>query len=121
MIGISIDAVNDEYFVACLDIGHAEMKGSNTSAPEMIRALGKRLKALHIHDNDKLHDSHQIPFSMNIDFVAVVQALKEIGYDGYLTLEASRYLGCFSKEDVHKGVKDLYNSARRLADMFEEK
>lgn len=116
-----LDAVNDYHFVACLDIGHAEMKGSKTNAPEMIRALGKRLKALHIHDNDKLHDSHQIPFSMNVDFVAVVDALKEIGYDGYFTLEASSYLESFKKEDVEKGVNDLYNSAKRLADMFEEK
>ena len=116
-----LDAVNDDHFVACLDIGHAEMKGSKTNAPEMIRALGKRLKALHIHDNDKLHDSHQIPFSMNVDFVAVVDALKEIRYDGYFTLEASSYLESFKKEDVEKGVNDLYNSAKRLADMFEEK
>ena len=75
-----IDEVNDEYFVACLDIGHAEMKGSQTSAVQMIKALGNRLQSLHIHDNDKLHDSHQIPFSMDIDFVSVVSALKEIKY-----------------------------------------
>jgi sugar phosphate isomerase/epimerase len=113
-----LDAVNDDYFVACLDIGHAEMKGSDTSAPEMIRALGKRLKALHIHDNDKLHDSHQIPFSMNIDFVAVAQALKDIGYDGYLTLEASSYAEECDSSQIESRVKDLYNSVKRLYDMF---
>lgn len=115
-----LDAVNDEYFVACLDIGHAEMKGSKTSAAEMIKALGKRLAALHIHDNDKRHDDHQIPFSMNIDFVPIVKALKDIGYDGYFTLEASSYLENFSKDKVFEGVKSLYNSAKKLADMFEE-
>ena len=115
-----LDAVNDDYFVACLDIGHAEMKGSDTTAPEMIKALGNRLKALHIHDNDKLHDSHQIPFSMNIDFVAVVNALKEINYDGYFTLEASSYLENFPKEKASAGVKDLYNAAEKLRIMFEE-
>lgn len=115
-----LDAVNDDYFVACLDIGHAEMKGSDTTAPEMIKALGNRLKALHIHDNDKLHDSHQIPFSMNIDFTAVVNALKEINYDGYFTLEASHYLEDIPKEKVEAGVINLYSSARKLADMFEE-
>ena len=115
-----LDAVNDDFLVACLDIGHAEMKGSKTTAEEMIRKLGSRLKALHIHDNDKLHDSHQIPFSMKIDFGAVAKALKEIGYDGYLTLEASSYLEKFSKEDVLSGVKDLYNSVKKLSDMIEE-
>lgn len=115
-----LDAVNDESFVACLDIGHAEMKGSKTSAEKMVRALGSRLKALHIHDNDKIHDDHQIPFSMNIDFIPIVKALKEIGYDGYFTLEASSYLEKFNKDNVFEGVVNLKNSARRLADMFEE-
>jgi sugar phosphate isomerase/epimerase len=116
-----LDAVNDDYLVACLDIGHAEMKGSDTTAVEMIKALGNRLKALHIHDNDKLHDSHEIPFSMNIDFVPVVNALKEIEYDGYFTLEASYHLEKLPKEDVLQGINNLYKSARKLADMFEEK
>lgn len=114
-----LDAVNDDFLVACLDIGHAEMKGSKTTAYEMIKALGPRLKALHIHDNDKLHDSHQIPFSMDIDFSAVVKALKEIGYDGYLTLEASSYLEKTPLEKLESGVKDLYNSVKKLSDMFE--
>lgn len=114
-----LDAVNDDFLVACLDIGHAEMKGSKTTAAEMIKALGPRLKALHIHDNDKHHDSHQIPFSMDIDFPAVVKALKEIGYDGYLTLEASCYLEKTPVEKLESGVKDLYNSVKKLSDMFE--
>ena len=114
-----LDAVDDDFLVACLDIGHAEMKGSKTTAEEMIRKLGSRLKALHIHDNDKLHDSHQIPFSMKIDFEFVAKALKEIGYDGYLTLEASSYLEKFSKEDVPSGVKDLYNAVKKIGDMME--
>ena len=115
-----LDAVNDDFFVACLDIGHAEMKGSKTNAVEMITGLGKRLAALHIHDNDKWHDDHQIPFSMKIDFVPIVKALKEIGYDGYFTLEASRYLKNFSEYKLFEGVESLYNSAKRLADMFDK-
>ena len=75
-----LDAVNDDFFVACLDIGHAEMRGSGSGAANMIYALGDRLQALHLHDNDKWHDSHQIPFSMDIDFMPIVKALKDIGY-----------------------------------------
>ena len=114
-----LDAVNDDYLVACLDIGHAEMLGSDTNAPEMIRALGDRLAALHIHDNDKLHDSHQIPFSMQIDFAAVVKALKEIGYSGYFTLEADSYLNEYTTENVFDGVCKMADAAKRLARMYE--
>ena len=115
-----LDAVNDDYFVACLDIGHAEMKGLDTNAVEMIKALGPRLQALHIHDNDKLNDLHQIPFSMNIDFYEIVKALKNIGYEGYFTLEADSYLVPFTKENFFEGTKNLAAAARRLADMYEK-
>ena len=114
-----LDAVNDDYFVACLDIGHAEMVGSGDGAPQMIRALGNRLKALHIHDNDCKHDNHQIPFSMNINFEGVVKALKDINYDGYFTLEADSYLGAYNKDNAFDGIKNLASAAKKLADMFE--
>lgn len=116
-----LDAVNDDYFVACLDIGHAEMRGLNTSAVEMIKALGKRLCALHIHDNDRWHDSHQIPFSMDIDFEKVVAALREIKYNGYFTLESDKYLKDRTPENVLDGLKNMADTAKRLADMFEKK
>ena len=56
-----LNAVNDPYFVACLDIGHAAMAGMNTSPAEMIHALGQHLQALHIHDNDCHGDHHHYP------------------------------------------------------------
>ncbi|MBR2944375.1 MAG: sugar phosphate isomerase/epimerase [Clostridia bacterium] len=115
-----IDVVNDPYLVACLDLGHAEMRGSGDGAPNMIRALGSRLQALHIHDNDCLHDSHQIPFSMNIDFGAIAKALKDIDYKGELTLEADRHLNSFSKENVFEGVCELARSARRFEKLIKE-
>ena len=112
--------VLDGQIVACLDIGHAEMRTLNTSAVELIHALGDRLQALHIHDNDCLNDSHQIPFSMNIDFAPIVKALKEIDYQGYFTLEADTYLKNFAPENVPYGVQKLADSVRKLADMFDQ-
>ena len=116
-----LNAVNDDAFIACLDIGHAEMRGSNTSAPQMIRALGTGLQALHIHDNDQWHDSHRIPFSMKIDFDAVVTALKEIQYNGYFTLEADQFLRGYTKENIYDGILKLVESAKKLAEMFDGK
>ena len=114
-----IKAVNDDSFVACLDIGHAEMQGSGSGAANMIRALGDKLQALHLHDNDRHHDSHRIPFSMDIDFAEVVKALKDIGYQGWFTLEADQHLRDFAPERVPEGVKELAASAKRLVSMFE--
>lgn len=115
-----IDAVNDDFFVACLDLGHAEMRGSGNGAVNMIKTLGHRLQALHIHDNDRWHDDHQIPFSMQIDFVAIVKALKEIDYQGYFTLEADSFLKAYDQDTVLEGMVKLKDSARKLADLFEQ-
>ncbi len=112
-------AVNDPYFVACLDIGHAEMRGHNTTAAEMIHALGNKLQALHLHDNDKWHDSHALPFTMDIDFAPVVKALKDINYTGDFTLEADTHIRKHSSDDVFKGICEMSNATRKLADMFE--
>ena len=111
--------VNDDDFVACLDIGHAEMRGSGSGAVNMIRALGPKLQALHIHDNDCRWDNHQIPFSMQIDYAPIIKALKEIGYGGWFTLEADKYLSAFDADSVSNGVKDLAASAHKLVQMWE--
>ncbi len=114
-----IKAVNDPYFVACLDIGHAEMRGLDTSAREMILTLGEHLQALHIHDVDKRHDSHQIPFSLGVDFDTVIRSLKEIDYKGYLTLEADQHLKAFDDDNIFEGMKNMAAAAHKLADMYD--
>lgn len=113
-----LEAVNDDFFVACLDIGHAEMQGSGDGAATMIRALGSKVQALHIHDNDRHHDSHQIPFSMQIDFDPIVKALKEIGYNGWLTLECGTYIDQYDGTDVFQAVCDMVKSVRKLDNLF---
>ncbi len=116
-----LDAVNDDYFVACVDIGHTEMRGLDTSAVEMIKYLGDKVQALHIHDNDKWHDTHQIPFSMNIKFEPIIKILKDIGYAGYFTLESDSFLrlrGC-TADNVFESVKEMAQAARKMADIFD--
>ena len=113
-----LKVVNDDYLIACLDIGHSEMSGAKTCAVDMIRALGDKLQSLHIHDNDKRHDCHQIPFSMKIDFEPICKALKEINYCGYFTLEANNYLQKHNENNLIQGIDDLASSAKKLVELF---
>ena len=114
-----LNAVNDPDFVACLDIGHAAMQGMNTTPAAMIHALGHHLQALHIHDNDCRGDHHQLPFTMNIDFDAVVKALQDIGYGGWLTLEVDRYCHDSTPDNVFEKVQNMAACAKKLAQMME--
>ncbi len=115
-----VDAVNSDHMAACVDLGHAQMRGCHTSAVELIHALGDRVQALHIHDNDQWHDSHQIPFSMDIDFDPIVKALVDIGYSGWFTLEAYHHLDGCAPDAAFDGVKRMASATRKLAQMFEQ-
>lgn len=112
-----IKAVNDDYLVACLDIGHAEMRGLNTDLVKMIRTLGSSLQALHIHDNNKHKDNHTLPGLMDIDFDAMVTELKKIDYKGEFTLECNGFIK--SQPDLEVALKTAADTVRALADKFD--
>ena len=57
---------------------------------------------------------------MNIDFNAIAKALKDINYQGELTLEADRYLSQYNEENVAQGVCELAKSARKLEELIKE-
>ena len=93
-----LELLPSDVFVACLDIGHAEMAGLDTDAVRMIKTLNERLEPIHLHDNDCIHDNHALPYSLHIDFEAVIAAMKEIGYMGDITLESDTYVRKFPLE-----------------------
>jgi sugar phosphate isomerase/epimerase len=80
-----IDRLDHPMFGACWDVGHANLEGHNYKD---IVDMKNNLVALHIHDNFNF-DSHQMPFTGNINMDEVMQALVEIDYKGCFTMEAS--------------------------------
>ena len=114
-----LNILNDDNIVACLDVGHASLKGIGTNPSEMIYALGNKLQALHLHDNDLLGDRHQLPFTMSIDFDSIAKALADIGYGGYLTLESTCYTAKYNAENIFDALCDMHAAAKRISDMVE--
>ncbi len=115
-----LSMIDDPYFVACVDVGHAELRDLGSSAVDMILALGNKVQALHLHDNDKIGDLHKIPFSESLDFDAIVRALKKVNYSGEFTLECNIPNDRRDEEGVLEGLKETYAAVKRLADMFEQ-
>lgn len=114
-----IDAIDSEWFVGCLDIGHASLMG--TDIPQFIKTMGNtRLQALHVHDTDLVNDSHAIPFSLKIDYLSVCKALKDIDYKGDLTFEADQYYKNFPKDFCPQAAEFLCKVGRRLIKEIEE-
>ncbi len=113
-----LELLDREWFVACVDIGHAEMEGLNTSAVKMIKTLGDRVQALHMHDNDFKNDNHVIPYTMKIDFNAVCEALKEVGYQGDITLEVVDITNNLPRELFLEQTKYMALVANNLREKF---
>ncbi len=109
-----IDALDPRYFTACLDIGHAGLVGE--TAENMVRTLGHdRLKALHVHDNNHLHDLHTLPFTQSLNWQAITAALKEIRYTGDFTFEADSFLKPFPAELIEPACQFMLATGRYLA------
>ena len=86
-----LDGLNNDCFVACLDLGHAALVREDVV--EFIKKLGnKRLQCLHVHDVDGTNDSHTLPFYGSINWDKVMRALAQIDYKGDLTFEADAFM-----------------------------
>lgn len=113
-----VDVVGDDFMGACVDIGHGAM--FDGLVPEdLIYALKQRVIALHIHDNDCWHDSHEVPFTMKIDFAPICKALKDIGYKGEITLECGTTLAATKDEDAKlRQLVKMREAAEKFRDMM---
>lgn len=81
-----VDSYHDEKVAVCWDTGHAN--GMMFDQARALRAIGLRLKNVHINDNYRCsRDEHLLPFMGTIDWYQVMAALAEIDYQGDMTLE----------------------------------
>jgi len=105
-----IREINDDNFKLCLDTGHEAMLGGNVG--EAVRLAGKDLRVFHIHDNEGKEDRHWFPGMGIIDWKDFMAAVKEIGFDGVLSLEVGPCKGFFpgvSDETRIKIMKTLFD------------
>lgn len=113
-----VDTLNqlagEELFGCCLDTGHMEL--THREPADYIRQVGKRLKILHMHENDAIGDLHQMPYTFGskpedgVDWDDFRKALDEIGFDGTLSFETFPCVNSFprgAREEVLRTIKAI--------------
>ena len=84
-----VDHFNHPNIKACLDVGHAVNRFLDPV--EMLRKLGDKVGALHLHSVTKTCDMHTIPFCVSYeektDWLELYKVLKTIGYKGTFNME----------------------------------
>lgn len=116
-----LNLLDPNYFDVCLDLGHAEMMRDGTSACQIIEGLGSRVKCLHVHDNDCVHDEHTLPFTRSMDFDKIINSLAKIGYDGDITFETNFYMPKFPVALYPAATKLMVEIGRYLRDEIERR
>ncbi|NOZ63718.1 MAG: sugar phosphate isomerase/epimerase [Caldiserica bacterium] len=98
----------------CIDTGHAYNTGVLAS---IFKALGKRIKHLHLQDTFLGKDAHLIPGEGELSWEEIMLQLREIDYSGVLLLEIRERKDAPLKEVLQRS----WESANRLREMLKKK
>lgn len=102
-------------FAACYDTGHHNLHGGNPE--QYIKAVGSHLKVLHVNNSFgkelRGFDWHLMPGQGDVDFPAVLGALRKIGFDGTFSYEVH-----LDKDLKTFQLEYLARAARRLIELY---
>lgn len=114
-----LDAVDSPWIVGCLDFGHGPLVGVDTA--DLIHALGHdRMQAVHVHDVDKFHDNHTLPYMESLDWDSLTKAMGDIDFQGDFTFEADQFMGRLPKELMPDAEIFMAKVGRQLVSMVEK-
>lgn len=127
-----IDTLNDkadcEIFGLCFDVGHANASGIRLS--KYMKDLGKRITALHIHDNNGKSDAHLIPYTqirdqwgieLGVDWKDFIDGLIAIDYKKCISFETFRATNNLPKEVEKQALSLILNIGKYFRNIIESK
>ncbi len=105
-----LDSIDSKHLGFCWDSGH---ENAFSPGENYLASYADRLLAMHIHDNDGIHDLHAMPFTGTVDWTEAVRELVRAPlFARMLTLECG--IGEYGLEE---GFAAALESARRLHDL----
>jgi len=96
-----------------LDTGHSHMAGDLDG---LAVQAGRRLRNLHLHDNNGQSDQHRLPGDGTTDWASFMRDLRKCGYEGPLMLE----VGPAEESDLEDRLTRCRESVGRLTAYAEE-
>ena len=112
---VLVDSFKADNVGICWDIGHAHCNKLE-QYPEIMK-LGKRLKVLHVQDNNGLSDQHTAPYYGTVNWNEVKRALVDVGYEGEFTFEAHMLVRSVPEDCKNDAIKLLYSIGEHIVNM----
>ena len=112
-----IDTLNgiagEECFGFCLDTGHLLLLGLDVK--ESMIALGNRIKAFHVHDNNGVNDQHLAPYMGIMNWDRFVEGLKAIKFDRTMSFETYNIFNVVDPELCPDMLRFIAKTGRMFA------
>ena len=116
-----LDNINSNNLGICFDVGHCHLFYDDKFNIEKFK---NKVFIIHLHDNFKKNDDHNLPFDGTVDWEKSINQIIDMNYDGYIVIESgcnSYYsnlsLGAYYKLAYDRGVEiiklfDLYRNKK---------
>lgn len=114
--------LDSPWFKALVDVGHTWVR-ADMQPGDYIRSLDKGcICGLHVQDTHGIRqglDEHLLPWAAEIDFEDLMKALKEVDYQGDLTLEVGGFLRKYASKGLLKPALCFAEAVgRKLTDLY---
>ena len=100
----------DDRLRVCFDANHIFRE----SEADFIRKIGKKIATTHISDRDEINERHWMPGEGQRDWVAIIDALEEVGYEGDWVYETDRGLPKTILRERPLTFSDLVRNANEI-------
>lgn len=97
-----LESIGSDNFKLALDTGHVNLYAQDTTVTDWIKAYGKNLHHLHIHNNFGKNDDHSNLDNGTLNFKEIFAAIKQEDINPSFVLEM------FTEEDIRKSIKIFY-------------
>lgn len=124
-----VDTLNEiageERFGICMDLGHLQLV--HRDPVDYIRRVGKRLKIMHLHENNDRDDLHHMPYTFGRgrddgrNWDDVIEALAQIDYDGTLSFETFPSMNSFPRSSRDEALRMICAIGNHWRERIEEK
>lgn len=100
----------------CYDVGHDHLFFHDSFPFEKFK---NKIFVVHFHDNKQDKDRHLLPLDGTVDWVYIIEKLKEAKYEGDIVLEIS-YRSFYKNISINTFFKKGYARALKIKDIFDK-
>ena len=104
----------------CFDIGHCHLFCNDEFNIDLFK---NKVYTIHLHDNFKEKDEHNLPFDGNVDWEKAIKQIINLNYDDYIVIESgyNNYYSDMSIEDYYKLAYDRGLEIIKLYELYSKK